>query len=87
MVYKVTPSGEGTVLYNFTGADDGAFPMAGVIFDDAGNLYGATSAGGAAGGGAVFELSPGEGGWSYSLIYSITGWGYQSCWEPEYGGT
>ena len=78
VVYQVTPSGVGTVLYNFTGGDDGSFPMAGVILDALGNLYGATSVDGTAGGGAVFELSPGEGGWTYSLIYPITGWGYES---------
>lgn len=78
VVYEVTPAGVGSVLYNFTGGSDGAFPMAGVIFDSVGNLYGATSAGGTAGGGAVFELSPGNGGWTYSLIYPITGWGYES---------
>ncbi len=78
VVYEVTPAGVGSVLYNFTGGDDGAFPMAGVIFDSLGNLYGATSAGGTAGGGAVFELSPGNGGWTYSMIYPITGWGYES---------
>jgi uncharacterized repeat protein (TIGR03803 family) len=78
VVYKVTPSGVGTVLYNFTGGNDGSFPMAGVIFDAVGNLYGATSVAGTAGGGAVFELSPGSGGWTYNLIYPITGWGYES---------
>ncbi|HUI84853.1 MAG TPA: choice-of-anchor tandem repeat GloVer-containing protein [Candidatus Binatia bacterium] len=78
VVYKVTPSGDGTVLYNFTGGDDGSFPMAGVIFDASGNLYGATSVDGTAGGGAVFKLSPGEDGWTYNLIYPITGWGYES---------
>ena len=78
VVYQVTPAGVGSVLYNFTGADDGAFPMAGVILDAEGNLYGATSAGGTAGGGAVFELSPGRSGWTYNFIYPITGWGYES---------
>jgi uncharacterized repeat protein (TIGR03803 family) len=35
-----------TVLYTFTGGADGAVPYAGVIRDEAGNLYGATNAGG-----------------------------------------
>ncbi len=78
VVYEVTAAGVGTVLYNFTGGDDGSFPMAGVTFDTFGNLYGATSAAGSAGGGAVFELTPGAGGWTYSLVYPITGWGYES---------
>ena len=33
-------------LAAFTGHADGAFPLAGVILDDNGNLYGTTSAGG-----------------------------------------
>ncbi|HUK74100.1 MAG TPA: choice-of-anchor tandem repeat GloVer-containing protein [Candidatus Bathyarchaeia archaeon] len=78
VVYEVTPSGVGTVLYNFTGGADGSFPMAGLTFDVFGNLYGATSVGGTAGGGAVFELSPGNGGWTYSFVYPITGWGFES---------
>ncbi len=53
-----------TVLYTFTGGADGAIPEAGVIRDEAGNLYGATSAGGDLGGrctgiggcGVVFKL-------------------------------
>jgi hypothetical protein len=36
----------GTVLYNFTGGADGRDPVAGVVFDKAGNLYGSTSRGG-----------------------------------------
>ncbi len=78
VVYEVTSSGVGSVLYNFTGGDDGSFPMAGVIFDAFGNLYGATSVNGTAGGGAVFELSPGSNGWTYNLVYPITGWGFES---------
>ena len=65
VVYQVTPSGSETVLYNFTGGDDGDVPYAGVILDQSGNLYGATAFGGSGGGGVVFELSPGNGGWSY----------------------
>lgn len=45
-----------TVLYNFQGQPDGSGPYAGVIADTAGNLYGATSVGGAYGYGEVFKL-------------------------------
>jgi uncharacterized repeat protein (TIGR03803 family) len=49
------------VLYNFTGADDGNYPFAGVVFDKAGNLYGTTYVGGAFSEGTVFELiAPGR---------------------------
>lgn len=48
-----------TVLYSFTGGTDGAFPVAGVIRDSSGNLYGTTTGQGAGGNwGSVFKLSP-----------------------------
>jgi uncharacterized repeat protein (TIGR03803 family) len=46
-----------TVLHSFEGAD-GAAPYAGVIFDGAGNLYGATNFGGAYTYGTVFKITP-----------------------------
>jgi uncharacterized repeat protein (TIGR03803 family) len=57
VVYKVDPSGHETVLYNFMGAADGGYPMAPVTLDSAGNLYGTTVGGGAAGSASVvFKL-------------------------------
>lgn len=59
-VFKLSQSGgiwSETVLHSFAGSD-GANPMAGVIEDSAGNLYGTTSAGGAYGFGTAFEISP-----------------------------
>jgi uncharacterized repeat protein (TIGR03803 family) len=44
------------VLYSFHGGNDGATPYAGVMRDRAGNLYGATEAGGAFGNGVIFKL-------------------------------
>ena len=59
VVYKVDISTHvETVLYSFTGGADGGGPAGGVVFDGAGNLYGATSGGGKFGQGAVFKLSP-----------------------------
>ena len=43
MVFKVDTSGHETVLYTFTGGNDGGYPNAGVIRDSAGNLYGTTA--------------------------------------------
>jgi uncharacterized repeat protein (TIGR03803 family) len=53
-------------------------PVAGLIFDSAGNLYGTTHFGGDPlcdlGCGTVFKLAPiSGGGWSYSVIYSFHG--------------
>jgi hypothetical protein len=53
-----------TVLYSFQGGTDGAVPSGGVVFDKAGNLYGATQDGGGSGCapispcGTAFQLSP-----------------------------
>ena len=49
---------------------DGALPTSALIFDKAGNLYGTTSAGGLRNGG-VFELTPGNGGWTEKILYSF----------------
>jgi uncharacterized repeat protein (TIGR03803 family) len=45
-VYKLDASGNHTVLYSFLGSPDGDAPIAGVIVDKSGNLYGATPYGG-----------------------------------------
>jgi uncharacterized repeat protein (TIGR03803 family) len=57
-VFKLSPTGKMTVLYNFTGGNaDGGDPYAGVVRDGQGNLYGTTSAG-AIGYGTVFKITP-----------------------------
>ena len=56
VVFKLDTTGHETVLYTFTGGADGADPLAGVILDSAGNLYGTTYQGGAANAGVVFKL-------------------------------
>jgi uncharacterized repeat protein (TIGR03803 family) len=61
-VFEVTPAGEETVLYSFTGKTDGSSPFGGLIRTARGNLYGTTRNGGssrcAGGCGTVFELTP-----------------------------
>jgi uncharacterized repeat protein (TIGR03803 family) len=65
-VFKISPTGQETVLYSFKGGSDGANPQAGVIMDRAGNLYGTTYFGGrnkicekvSNGCGTVFKLAP-----------------------------
>jgi uncharacterized repeat protein (TIGR03803 family) len=46
VVFKVTPTGEEVVLYRFKGGADGQSPMAPLVADGKGNLYGTTSTGG-----------------------------------------
>ena len=78
VVFKLAPNGTAgwteTVLHSFTLGSGGGGPLAGLIADSAGNLYGTTQVGGASGQGVVFKLAPnGTGGWTESVLYSFTG--------------
>src|SRR5215467_10821221 len=63
VVFKLSPQGKEVVLHHFTGGTDGGFPLAALIRDAGGNLYGTTSGGGTAcllggnGCGVVFRIS------------------------------
>jgi uncharacterized repeat protein (TIGR03803 family) len=54
-VIKLDISEKETVLHRFTGSD-GQYPVAGLLRDSKGNLYGTTEEGGAKGVGTVFKL-------------------------------
>jgi uncharacterized repeat protein (TIGR03803 family) len=78
-VFQLTPSATGwkeTLIYDF---GNGIYPLGGVVFDGAGNLYGTTLAGGGGGRcdygscGSVFELIPSESGWTEKTLYSFQG--------------
>ncbi|MGC9952195.1 MAG: choice-of-anchor tandem repeat GloVer-containing protein [Bryobacteraceae bacterium] len=61
VVFKVDKTGNETILYSFTGGTDGGSPVAGLLQDSAGNLYGTTLLGGStvncgSGCGVVFKL-------------------------------
>jgi uncharacterized repeat protein (TIGR03803 family) len=78
-VFELSPSAGGwteAVLYDFCSAPlctDGSIPLAGLVFDNQGNLYGTTYQGGANAVGTVFELSPPlEGGqWTETVLWSF----------------
>ncbi len=73
VVFELTPSQNGwteNILYSFSGGAN-AFPGGGLIFDQAGNLYGST-AGDEFTGGTVFELSPTFSGWQYNLLHAFS---------------
>ncbi len=81
LVYELSPQSNGTwtetVLWAFD-LGDGSYPSGGLTFDDKGNLYGTTSSGGSGGCtfpgcGTVFQLTPSNGGWTESRLYSFTG--------------
>jgi len=56
-VFEITPSGALTTIYAFTDGTDGGVPLAGLVTDTYGNLYGTAAGGGAYGAGTVFELA------------------------------
>jgi len=63
------------VLHNFAPKHlGGSEPVAGLVFDAAGNLYGTTEFGGASNLGTVFELMPnGDGTWMEKVLHSFSG--------------
>jgi uncharacterized repeat protein (TIGR03803 family) len=56
-VYKLSPTGQETVLHTFSGPD-GSGPSSALLLDAAGNLYGTTFGGGPDNGGTLFKLDP-----------------------------
>jgi uncharacterized repeat protein (TIGR03803 family) len=81
-VFEISPVAGGgwnfTTIYNFQdNSTDGESPATNLLIDVAGNLYGATTAGGASsscfgGCGTVFELSPSTSGvWTKTTLYSF----------------
>jgi uncharacterized repeat protein (TIGR03803 family) len=82
VVFRLAPNSDGSwtqsVLYTFTGAYDGGEPYGGVIFDNAGNLYGTAATGGyntcKYGCGVVFKLTPTSSGpWTETVIHPFMG--------------
>jgi len=62
VIYKLAPQPKGkwkyTVLYTFSGGNDGCIPAGNLVLDKKGNLYGGTVLGGTTGNGVIFELTP-----------------------------
>jgi len=59
-----------SVLYSFTGGADGGYPLASLVPDTKGNLYGTTSERGAYGAGTVFKVATNR---QLIVLYSFTG--------------
>ncbi len=73
-VFKLTPDANApsgyseSVVYSFIGPTDGKLPYSGLLRDPAGNLYGTTYAGGAFGGGTLFEIPAGG---TFKVLYAF----------------
>jgi uncharacterized repeat protein (TIGR03803 family) len=89
-VFKIPPQGNETVLHSFKGTGgDGATPVAPLIMDAAGNLYGTTEYGGLFGNtcgpngcGIVFKISPAG---KETVLYRFTGIPNVDGMNPEQG--
>jgi uncharacterized repeat protein (TIGR03803 family) len=86
VVFELSPNGAGgwteKTVYAFTGGADGSASRSPVIFDSAGNLYGANR-GVPLYFGTIFELTPdGSGGWSESTIFDWSSSSYYQGATP-----
>jgi uncharacterized repeat protein (TIGR03803 family) len=74
VVFKVTPGGALTVLHNFMGAPDGAYPSFGLTQATDGDLYGTTAQGGTCasgvGCGTIFRVTLSG---AYSIVHNFDG--------------
>lgn len=68
-LFRITSSGQFTILYSFSGGADGQGPLGLVLAPD-GNLYGTTRTGGSYGGGTLFSITPAG---AFSILHSFTG--------------
>lgn len=76
-VFKIDSAGRESVLYAFLGATDGGLPHAGLLRDDAGNLYGTTSSGGVNSGGTIFKV---DSAGNHTILYNFCS---QSCLDGQ----
>ena len=89
-VYRLSKGKNGqwaeTILYNFPDyPKNGGGPSAGLVFDQAGNLYGTATGGGdpSCSCGVVFKLAPETGGkWKYTILHRFTG---KDGYSPQAG--
>jgi len=78
-IYELTPGSTWTenILYDFSEESSGAQPQSTLIRDQSGNFYGTAAFYGPSGGGTVFELSPSNGNWAFSVLASL------NCFIPS----
>ena len=75
-IFELTPNAGGgwseTILHSFGNGSDGSSPFYAPVIDAAGNVYGSTEAGGTAGVGIVFQLTPSHGAWTETILHNFT---------------
>ncbi len=69
IVFKITPSGSETILYQFD-TTHGSTPNGGLVLGNDGNLYGTTEFGGALSYGTIFKITPSG---VLTILYNFTG--------------
>ncbi len=67
-----------TTIYSFVGSPS-CGPIADLILDAAGNLYGTSVCDGAYGEGSAFKLTPSGGTWTYSSLHDFCADGLPTC--------
>jgi uncharacterized repeat protein (TIGR03803 family) len=71
LLFRLTPAGVYTILHQFTGGPDGAFPFVPPVLAKDGNFYGSTNGPtGSDSGGSVFRMTPAG---DFTPLYSFTG--------------
>lgn len=68
-IYKITPTGEFSTLYQFSGVD-GQWPWASMLLASDGNFYGTCYTGGTSGFGTVYKITPAG---KLTTIYNFDG--------------
>jgi uncharacterized repeat protein (TIGR03803 family) len=74
--FELAPSGGSwnySLMHDFIGSSGNYGPVAGLVMDAAGNLYGTTYQDGAYNLGSVFELTPTQTGWTYTDLHDFQG--------------
>lgn len=78
-IFKISPTGTESVLYSFIGTTDAGNPLAGLVIDPAGTLYGTAEGGEGAQLGTVFKLTQ-QG--QFTVLHTFAG----ADGESPYGG-
>jgi uncharacterized repeat protein (TIGR03803 family) len=78
VVFQLDTAGNETVLHSFTGGTtDGAYPLAGLILDSNGTLYGTAEGGGSSDHGVVFKL---DSSGTLTVLHSFAGGKKDGCY-------